>query len=148
MHVLSRSCATLVLGAVAACGPVRPVPLPVTPDGGLLYTAADIAKMQVSTAWDVVERSGRMNLEVSPDGRSAAIRNRQGKTSILLPSADMPVLIVDGVRLDDPRVLRGINAGSIERLRMIDGAHATLTQGTNSTGGLIDITTKATPDSI
>ncbi len=146
MRTLGQSCAALAL-AMAACGPAHQAQPTLTPDGALVYTADEIAKMQVATAWDVVARSGRMNLAEASDGSSAVIRNRRGHSSILFPSADMPLLIIDGARVLDPRALQEISARTIERLQMIDGMQAALTEGTNSGGGVIAITTKTAPDS-
>jgi hypothetical protein len=73
---------------------------------------------------------------------------RRGKSSILLASADVPLLLVNGIRQDDPRMLRQIAAESIAELRLVNGIQATLQQGTNSGAGMIAIITKSAPDSI
>ena len=104
--------------------------------------------MRVATAWDVVERTGFVNLRESPYGDSATMSTRRGKSSILLGSADVPVLLVNGVRQDDPRMLRQIAAQNIEKLWLVNGIQATIRQGTNSGAGLIEIITKSAPDSI
>lgn len=143
MRVLFPSLAMLLMGATVACGPSRYLRPPLTPDGTLVYTAADIAKMQVSNAWDVVEWSGEMNMSEATDGSSATIRNRHGRSSLLLASADMPLLIIDGVRVDDPLLLQRIQAPSIQVLSITDGMHAAIKEGTNSTGGVISVTTKS-----
>lgn len=142
MRVLYPSMAMLLLGATVACGPSAHLRPPLTPDGSIVYTSDDIAKMQVSSAWDVVEWSGQMNMSEATDGRSATIRNREGRSSLLLAGADMPLLIVDGVRVEDPRILRRIPAPSIQTLRITDGMHSAIKEGTGSTGGVIAITTK------
>jgi hypothetical protein len=113
-----------------------------------VLTADDIAQMRVATAWDVVERTGFVNLHESPYGDSATMSTRRGKSSILLSSADVPVLLIDGIRQDDPRVLRRIAAQTIAELRIVGGIQATIKQGTNSGAGLIAIITKSAPDSI
>ena len=136
-----------LLAALAACGVPRPVDTPVTPDGGRLYTADDIAKMQVATAWDVMRRIGVFNLTPAADGRDARATTRRGRSSILLSSADEPVMLLDGVRFDDPGILRQISASSIAELRIYNGIEATVRQGTNSGAGLVDIRTKSAPDS-
>src|SRR5690348_2974954 len=137
MRVHYPSMAMLLLGATVACGPSNHLRPPLAPDGSLVYTASDIAKMQVSTAWDVVEWSGQMNMSEATDGSSATIRNRQGHSSLWLSSADMPLLIVDGVRIEDPRLLQGIPAPTIQVLQITDGIHATIKEGTGSSGGVI-----------
>ncbi|HKV99800.1 MAG TPA: TonB-dependent receptor plug domain-containing protein [Vicinamibacterales bacterium] len=143
MRVLHSSLAMLLMGVAVGCGPSNHVPMPLAPDGSLVYTSQDIAKMQVSTAWDVVEWSGKMDMSEAADGRSATIRSHQGRSSLLLASADMPLLIIDGVRVDDPRLLRRIPAPSIEVLSITDGMHSAIKEGTNSTGGVISVTTKS-----
>lgn len=142
MRVLYPSMAMLLLGATVACGPSNHLRPPLTPDGSLVYTAADIAKMQVSSAWDVVQWSGEMNMSEATDGSAATIRNREGRSSLLLASADMPLLIVDGVRINDPRILQRIAAPNIKVLSITDGMHAAIKEGTGSTGGVIAVTTK------
>ena len=142
MRVHYPSMAMLLLGATVACGPSNHLRPPLAPDGSLVYTASDIAKMQVSTAWDVVEWSGQMNMSEATDGSSATIRNRQGHSSLWLSSADMPLLIVDGVRIEDPRLLQGIPAPTIQVLQITDGIHATIKEGTGSSGGVIYVVTK------
>jgi outer membrane cobalamin receptor len=117
-----------------------------TPDGDRVITAEQIAAMQVSTAWDVIERSGAVDMSEAVDGRSAEIHSRLGTNSITLISADEPMLIVDGIRFTDPRVLHSISALSIERLRIMGAIQGTIKEGTNATGGVIEITTKTAPN--
>ena len=137
-----------VVLAIMACGPaMRAAPTRGT-DGARVFTADDIARMRVATAWDVVERSGFVNLRESPYGDSATMSTRRGKSSILLSSADVPVLLVNGIRQDDPRMLRQIAAESIAELWLVNGIQATVQQGTNSGAGMIAITTKSAPDSM
>jgi hypothetical protein len=131
-----------------ACGPAIRAAPPLRTDGARVFTANDIAEMRVATAWDVVERTGFVNLRESTYGDSATMSTRRGKSSILLSSADVPLLLVNGVRQDDPRMLRQIAARSIEELRLVSGIQATIQQGTNSGAGMIAITTKSAPDSI
>lgn len=136
----------LLVGMVAACGPNHRVGSQLTGDGDRVITSDQIAQMQVSTAWDVVERSGAVDMSEAVDGRSAEIHSRQGTNSISLVSADEPMLIVDGVRIDDPRVLHTISAVSIERMRIMGAIQGTIKEGTNATGGVIEITTKTSPN--
>ena len=146
---MSRIPVVSVVGVVLtiACGPpIRAAP-PRLADGARVYTASDIERMRVATAWDVVERTGFVDLSETDDGDAATMRTRHGKSSILLSDADVPVLLVNGVRQDDPRVLRQIAARTIAQVRLINGIQATIQQGTNSGAGLIDITTKSAPDS-
>ncbi|HKV99327.1 MAG TPA: TonB-dependent receptor plug domain-containing protein [Vicinamibacterales bacterium] len=136
----------MVVGAVAACGPSHRVNPSLTPDGDRVITSEQIATMQVSTAWDVIERSGVVDMSEAVDGRSAEIHSRLGTNSITLTSADEPMLIVDGVRFTDPRVLQNISALSIERLRIMGAIQGTIKEGTNATAGVIEITTKTSPN--
>ena len=145
MRVLYPSMAMLLLGVVA-CGPSNHLRPPLAPDGSLIYTASDIAKMQVSTAWDVVRWSGEMDMSEATNGSAATIRNREGRSILLLASADMPLLIIDGVRVDDPLLLQRIAAGDIKSLTITDGMHSAIREGTGSTGGVINVITKSGPD--
>lgn len=133
---------------IAACGVPRHAADPITRDGGRVYTAEQIAQMDVSTAWDVVEKVGNVDLWEASDGRYATVRTRRGQNSIYLQSADEPIMMLDGVRFDDPRVLRDVRARSIQELRIVGGIEATQQQGTNAGAGLISIITKSAPDSI
>jgi outer membrane cobalamin receptor len=146
MRARYPSMAMLLLGATVACGPSHHLHPPLSPDGSLVYTSTDIAKMQVSTAWDVVEWSGEMNMSEATDGSAATIRNREGRSSLLLASADMPLLIIDGVRVDDPLLLQRIAAGDIASLTITDGMHSAIKEGTGSTGGVINVITKSGRD--
>lgn len=146
MRAFYPSLAMLLMGAAVACGPSNHLRPPLAPDGSLIYTADDIAKMQVASAWDVVAWSGEMDMTEATDGRAATIRNRKGRSSLLLASSDMPLLIVDGSRVEDPRVLKEISAASIGTLSITDGLHSAIPQGTNSTGGVITVITKSGRD--
>jgi hypothetical protein len=146
--IVSRVPIVGVVLAIMACGPAIRATPPRGTDGARVFTADDIAQMRVATAWDVVERTGFVNLRESAYGDSATMSTRRGKSSILLGSADVPVLLVNGIRQDDPRMLRQIAAQSIEKLWLVNGIQATIQQGTNSGAGLISIVTKSAPDSI
>ncbi len=145
---MSRAPIVGVALAIMACGPAMRAAPPRGTDGARVFTANDIAQMRVATAWDVVERTGFVNLRESPYGDSATMSTRRGKSSILLSSADVPVLLVNGVRQDDPRMLRQIAARNIDKLWLVNGIQATIQQGTNSGAGLISIITKSAPDSV
>lgn len=135
-----------LVAIVASCGPAQRVDTTVTPDGGRVFTSADIAKMHVSTAWDVMRRIGEFNLQPASEGNPARVTTRRGHNSLLLSSADEPVFLLNGIRFEDAGVLRQISAGSIAELRIYNGIQATLLQGTNSGAGLIAIRTKSAPD--
>lgn len=146
-YTMSRVPIVGLVVAIMACGPAMRAAPPRGTDGARVFTAADIAEMRVATAWDVVERTGFVTLRESPYGDSATMKTRRGKSSILLGSADVPVVLVNGVRQDDPRTLRQIAAENIEKLWVVNGIQATVQQGTNSGAGLVSIITKSAPDS-
>jgi outer membrane cobalamin receptor len=58
----------------------------------------------------------------------------------------MPLLIIDGVRVDDPLLLQRIAAGDIASLTITDGMHSAIKEGTGSTGGVINVITKSGRD--
>lgn len=147
MAVISRAAGIGLALLLAACGSSMRAEPPLQPDGGRVYTSGDIDRMRVATAWDVLERTGFVDLSEAVDGSGATMRARRGRNSILLASADEPLLLVDGVRQDDVRVLRQIAATNIRELRITTGIQATVKQGTNSGAGLVEITTKSAPDS-
>jgi outer membrane receptor for ferrienterochelin and colicin len=107
---------------------------------GRTVDAEDIARSSVRTAWDALQLLGAfLRLEEDKDQRPARMTAR-GQSSILLDSE--PQVVMDGVRLVEYTVLRGMNANVIERIEFLTGPEATTRYGTNSGHGVILITTR------
>jgi outer membrane cobalamin receptor len=136
------------MGALACVGcassPDRVLARP-TPDGtGRVLTADRIERMNVATAWDVVRRSGMMVSAVDDrSGRPRQLHSRRGRSSVVLANSDTPLVILDGVRTADFRVLEQVPARTVLWVRYVSGIEATVSQGTNAGGGLIEVRTRS-----
>lgn len=107
-----------------------------------------IESLQADDAWDVVRKCNLgLDLEESRDGSYARIRTRRGRSSILLRDSDVPVIVLDGTRLQDPRVLHQITATAVYSVELLSGIEGTMTQGTNAGAGVLVIETRTGPGS-
>lgn len=113
-------------------------------DGSLLITAEQIARSGSHTAWEVLKQDAPM-LRLEEDRNGQPLRlERRGRSSIYLE--DAPVVVLDGVRQPDWRVLSQIPAGQIESINILTGIEGTTYYGTNAVSGVIEIRTKRGPD--
>lgn len=144
----SRALAIVAVASVAACakpprGQARlaPAAAAASPSGRVITPDA-IARMNVVSAWDVVRRSGFM-VTASSDrsGRASGLRSRRGRSSLLISHSDTPLIVLDGVRTADFRVLESVPARTLLFVRYLTAIEATVVQGTNSGGGLIELRT-------
>jgi outer membrane cobalamin receptor len=85
-----------------------------------------------------------LTLEEDRNGQPAHLRWR-GRSSVYLD--DAPVVVLDGVRVADWKVLAQIPAGEIEFINILTGIEGTTYYGTNAVSGVIEIRTKRGPDS-
>jgi outer membrane cobalamin receptor len=150
MHALSRLtfCRSALVAAVVsvnACVPARGRLDQIRPSGRLI-TADQIRKTSATNAWEVLKNSASPLTLAERNGEPASVRSRRGRSSLVLSQADVPILIVDGTRMNDFAMLRQIPAGSIESIRILNGIEGTTYQGTNAGGGVIIIATWARPD--
>jgi hypothetical protein len=113
---------------------------------GRVVSAEQIARMNATTAWEVVRRSGFM-VSASPDnqGRARTLKSRRGRSSIVLANSDTPLVVLDGVRTRDFRVLDQVPARTLLYVRYLSAIEATVEQGTNAGGGLVEVRTRADP---
>ena len=133
---------------LAGCGSIRPAPSRVgAVDDGRVITAGQIAaRPGIRTAWDALRVSGvPLSLTEGRDGRPTRLRSRRGRSSVVLTQSDVPLLIVDGARVGDFRVLRDIDALSIAYIRVRSAVDGTTSQGTGAGGGVIEVHTRAGP---
>ena len=113
-------------------------------DGSRLITAEQIARSGSHTAWEVLKQDAPM-LRLEEDRNGQPLRlERRGRSSIYLE--DAPVVVLDGVRQPDWRVLSQIPAGQIESINILTGIEGTTYYGTNAVSGVIEIRTKRGPD--
>ncbi len=115
------------------------------PAGGLLITEERIQNSGGRTAWEVLKRAAPMlTMQENRSGRPAHM-GRRGRASIYLD--DAPMIILDGVRLSDFRVLDQIPANTIFSIYVLTGIEGTTYYGTNAVSGVILIRTKDGPES-
>ena len=114
--------AGLVVVAVGCSGATQP-----TGQSRDVITVADIEKINVSNAMDVIQR-------LHPE----FLRGR-GRNSIASGDAQYPVVYVDGVRAGELSVLRSIPANDVREIRFVSAADATTRYGTGHTGGVIEV---------
>jgi outer membrane cobalamin receptor len=113
--------------------------------GDRLITAEQIERSGSHTAWDVLKHEAPMlTLEEDRNGQPAHLGWR-GRSSVYLE--DAPVVVLDGVRVADWKVLAQIPAGQIESIHILTGIEGTTYYGTNAVSGVIEIRTKGGPDS-
>lgn len=109
-----------------------------------LITAEQIARSSATNAWQLLrERAVRYRFVDDRYGEPAGIYTRRGRSTIVLATGDSPLLILDGARLSDVRLLRQLPTTSIAVVRFRGGAEGTVAEGTNTTAGVIQIVTKA-----
>jgi outer membrane cobalamin receptor len=108
--------------------------------GGQVITAEQIEKSGGKNAWEVLKHEAPMlTLEEDRNGNPARI-HWHGRSSIYLE--DAPVVILDGVRAADWKVLSQVPAGQIETIHILSGIEGTTYYGTNAESGVIEIQTK------
>ena len=138
-----RATPVALLLALAACAsrPRRAERL--ANDGpGRVVTAERIARMNATTAWEVVRRSGFMVSASDKQGRASRLQSRRGRSSVVLAHSDTPLVILDGVRTHDFRVLEQVPARALLFVRYLSAIEATVAQGTDAGGGLIEVRTR------
>ena len=113
--------------------------------GGLVITAQQIERSGSKNAWEVLKHNAPMlTLEEDRNGNPVRI-HWHGRSSIYLE--DAPVVVLDGVRSADWKVLAQIPAGQIEKINIMSGIEGTTYYGTNAASGVIEIDTKRGPES-
>lgn len=114
-------------------------------EGGKVITAEQIERSGSHTAWEVLKHEAPMlTLEEDRNGQPVRIL-WHGRSSIYLE--DAPIVVLDGVRAADWKVLSQIPAGQIDTINIISGIEGTTYYGTNAASGVIDIHTKTGPQS-
>jgi hypothetical protein len=108
-----------------------------------------IQQAHATNAWDLlVEMGTGYRIADTQLGGAKSIRNSRGKSSIVLREADIPLLVVDGVRMTDPLYLRDIPTSTLLSIRMLNGIDGATYYGTNAGAGVILVSTRLgeTPD--
>jgi outer membrane cobalamin receptor len=138
---LSTTSWVLLLFALpaGACG-TRAAPMRDADHAGRVITEAQIARSGATNAWDALRRAGTgLTVVESGAGRPRAL-GRRGNNSVLLSSA--PVVVLDGIKVNDLQTLQKVPADLIFEIRILNGAEGTRRFGTGSGNGVIMITTR------
>lgn len=139
---MHRSALVATFG-LAACSAITPLPRDGTPPDGRIITQEMIAATNARTAWDVVKSTGLFQMSDGSSSTRPSIRGRRGRSSILIGSADVPQLIVDGTRVNDASYLHSIPATTIDYVHILNGVDGSAREGLNSGAGVIYITRRS-----
>jgi outer membrane cobalamin receptor len=104
----------------------------------------EIARADEPNVWVLLQDKARQYYFVEDGvGRALAIHSLRGQSSIVLTSADMPMVIVDGARLVDYDLLQQMPLEAVQRIELMGSASATSYEGTNAGAGVIYIHTRS-----
>ena len=144
--VLARSFTASLAASLASC---LSAPARRSICAGDTIGAAAIAHSGATDAWDVLKRlRPRFKIEERWNGEPARVEARRGRSSIVLPNSDVPVLVLDGLRYTDLGMLREVPARSILSIRILSGIEGTMYQGTSAGAGVIIIATMSAPSDV
>ena len=111
-----------------------------TPDGRRIIDERAIEQSGARTAWDALQRTVPFfAFRTNSRGRPTRVEHR-GRSSIVL--RDQPLILVDGVALQDFTALGDMPASDLLDIEVLTGVDATTYYGTNATNGAIRIRTK------
>lgn len=106
--------------------------------GGQLITAEVIRTSGLSTGWDVLRRFGN-HLTLDEKGGEPVRVARRGRESVYL--AESPLLIVDGVKVRNFRILTTLPARDIESMRILSAMESNVRYGMQAASGAIIVQT-------
>ena len=105
-----------------------------------IVTAETIEHSGARTAWEALQRTVPFfTFKDNNRGGAAGIEHR-GRSSIVL--RDQPLVLMDGVELNDFTTLTSIPAADIREIEVLSGIDATTYYGTGASKGVIRIWTK------
>jgi outer membrane cobalamin receptor len=144
-HVMSSRGPTVLLALfLGGCGGGHRVdPDEVVPAGSVLIDEARIARSGGHTAWDVLRFTVPMLQMTENRNSQPRTLTRRGRGSIILNEA--LIVVLDGVRQSDFRILQEIPANTIHTILVLDGIEATYRYGTDAGSGAVVIRTKQGP---
>ncbi|MGH7574096.1 MAG: TonB-dependent receptor plug domain-containing protein [Longimicrobiales bacterium] len=105
---------------------------------GQLITSKMIRDSRLSNGWDVLRRYAR-HLSFSEHERGPVRITRRGRESIYLNES--PLLLIDGVKVQDFRTLVSLPARDIESIRILSGAESSVHHGIFAASGAIVVRT-------
>jgi outer membrane cobalamin receptor len=132
--------------ALAACGHATQAAQAdeyFAPDGRRVITQHAIEHSGARTVWDALQRTVPF-FAFHDNSRGGPARvDHRGRSSIVL--RDQPMIMVDGVEINDFTVLGSMPASDVFEIEVLTGIDATTYYGTGATKGVIRIWTKTTP---
>jgi hypothetical protein len=134
---LIRGASAVAALSLAACAH-NPAPREMAPSSNVI-TAQEIAAWGSRDAWEVLRRSGKVQLRESA-GEPVRMVSDRGRTSLMLD--DSPMVLLDGMRVGDVDILRYVRASSIAEIRFLNSVQGTIAYGTGAVSGVIEIYTK------
>jgi len=132
----------VILLLASGCQPPPGTPGSVPPSAGIetVIREADIARMSVRTAWDVVRlRAPRLISALDEMGRPTGVRIQEPRS---VNAGETPLLVVDGVQAFDIEYLSQIPAFDIRTIRILNAEAAEPLYGLRAAGGAIVVETK------
>lgn len=105
-------------------------------------SAEEIATSGTTNAWDLLRARARAyDFNEDRYGRPRSIKSRRGRSSLNMPFADTPLILIDGARIIDLVTLKDLSTQSIASIELLSGIAGTASQGTNASAGVIYIHT-------
>lgn len=129
---------TLVAALIAGCSTNSQGDRARAAEPGQLITTKMIRDSGLSTGWDVLRRYAN-HLSFSEHERGPVRITRRGRESIHLNES--PLLVIDGVKVQDFRTLVSLPARDIESMRILSGAEGTVKHGIFAASGAIIVRT-------
>jgi outer membrane cobalamin receptor len=109
-------------------------------NGRRIVTTATIERSGASTAWEALQRTVPFfTFKDNNRGGTSGIEHR-GRSSIVL--RDQPMIVMDGVELNDFTTLMSVPASDIREIEILTGIDATTYYGTGASKGVIRIWTR------
>lgn len=142
---LILGCCVLLTAACGSSTSTRTETAAPAPQGGRVIDAERIAESKATNAWELLRDLAIINMAETPGRGIYRIQSRRGRSSLALGSSDVPLVVVDGVRVIEFGTLRQIPANVIQRIRVLSAIEGTTVMGTNATGGVVLIETTPRP---
>ena len=109
-------------------------------NGRRVVTAEAIEQTSASTAWEALQRTVPFFTFKDNNRGGASTIEHRGRSSIVL--RDQPMILMDGIELNDFTTLTGMPAADIREIEVLTGIDATTYYGTGASKGVIRIWTK------
>ncbi|HJR62621.1 MAG TPA: hypothetical protein VJ803_02905 [Gemmatimonadaceae bacterium] len=117
----------LLVAPLAACAST---PTPVSPESSSHITADEIASLNATTAYQIIQRT------------RAEFLHSRGPVTILTGASSSPIVYVDYVRYGSVSALRGISASDVAEIWFLSSRDATTKYGMGHAAGAIEVITK------